>query len=179
MTAILFCATQIVMPIHMTSIAKPIVYVVGDATAPTGDGPKIIVHVCNDVGAWGAGFVMALSRRWKEPEERYRAWHRGQESQPFALGRVQLVKVESAIWVANVIGQRDIRTARGVAPIRYDAVREGLRRICADARKLSASIHMPRIGCGLAGGRWEEIGPIVEQELAAQGIPVTVYALRA
>jgi len=24
---------------------------------------------------------------------------------------------------------------------------------------------MPRIGCGLAGGKWEEIGPILEQEL--------------
>jgi hypothetical protein len=25
-------------------------YVEGDATAPEGDGRKIIVHVCNDVG---------------------------------------------------------------------------------------------------------------------------------
>ena len=25
---------------------------------------------------------------------------------------------------------------------------------------LSASVHMPRIGCGLAGGKWEEIEPI-------------------
>jgi hypothetical protein len=36
---------------------------------------------------------------------------------------------------------------------------------------------MPRIGCGLAGGKWEDIGPIVEEELDNQGIDVTVYDL--
>ncbi|HJK89231.1 MAG TPA: hypothetical protein RMH85_21120 [Polyangiaceae bacterium LLY-WYZ-15_(1-7)] len=51
-------------------------YVVGDATRPGGDGPKIIVHVCNDVGGWGRGFVTALSKRWAAPEEAYRAWYR-------------------------------------------------------------------------------------------------------
>jgi len=55
------------MPIYSTLIARPIAYVMGDATAPKADGPKIIVHVCNDVGAWGRGFVVALSRRWPEP----------------------------------------------------------------------------------------------------------------
>jgi len=47
-------------------------YVKGDATAPTGDGQKIIVHVCNDLGKWGKGFVLAISRRWKTPEKAYR-----------------------------------------------------------------------------------------------------------
>ena len=158
-------------------IARSIAYVVGDATVPKGDGPKIVVHVCNDVGGWGRGFVVALSRRWPEPEQRYRTWHRGEDTQPFALGQVQFVKVRPDIWVANLIGQHDIRTSGGIAPIRYDAMREGLRRVFAEAKKLGASIHMPRIGCGLAGGRWEEVGQIVEQELAAQGISVTVYDL--
>lgn len=34
---------------------------------------------------------------------------------------------------------------------------------------------MPRIGCGLAGGRWEEIGPIVEETLCEESVSVTVY----
>ena len=41
-------------------------YVTGDATRPEGEGPKIIVHICNDIGAWGRGFVLALSKRFKE-----------------------------------------------------------------------------------------------------------------
>ena len=152
-------------------------YVIGDATDPIGDGPKIIVHVCNDIGGWGRGFVVALSKRWPEPEQRYRAWHRGEEKTPFALGKVQFVQVANDIWVANMIGQRDVRTIDGVSPVRYDAIRKGLKRIAAEAAQLKASVHMPRIGCGLAGGKWQEVGKIVEEELVARNVPVTVYDL--
>lgn len=152
-------------------------YIVGDATNPAGEGPKIIVHVCNDIGGWGRGFVMAISKRWPEPERRYRAWHRGDEETPFRLGEVQMVRVAEGLWVANLIGQRDVRTIDGVPPVRYDAVRTGLQRVAGEARRLEASVHMPRIGCGLAGGKWEDVGKIVEEELCAKGVRVTVYDL--
>ncbi|HEX9048256.1 MAG TPA: Appr-1-p processing protein, partial [Verrucomicrobiae bacterium] len=134
-------------------------------------------HVCNDVGGWGRGFVLAISKRWREPELRYRAWHRGEETQPFALGEVQCVHVSQDIWVANLIGQRDIRTMGGVPPIRYEAVREGLKKVAAEAKRMGASVHMPRIGCGLAGGKWEEVERIVAEQLDANGIAVNVYDL--
>lgn len=34
-----------------------ITYLKGDATAPQAKGVKLIVHVCNDLGGWGKGFV--------------------------------------------------------------------------------------------------------------------------
>jgi hypothetical protein len=34
---------------------------------------------------------------------------------------------------------------------------------------------MPRIGCGLAGGKWEKIEAIIDRTLLAAGIGVTVY----
>ena len=154
-------------------------FIIGDATEPVGPGTKIIVHVCNDVGGWGRGFVMALSRRWPEPEQCYRAWHRGREERLFALGEVQFVPVGKDTWVANLIGQRNVRTLNGVPPVRYDAIRRGLQRVAEEALRLGASVHMPRIGCGLAGGLWEEAGKIVEEELANKGISVTVYDLAA
>ncbi len=61
-------------------------YVKGDATNPAGPGSKIIVHICNDVGGWGKGFVVALSNRWPEPEKQYREWFKSKEN--FALGEV-------------------------------------------------------------------------------------------
>jgi hypothetical protein len=36
---------------------------------------------------------------------------------------------------------------------------------------------MPRIGCGLAGGSWQEIELIIRDELTARAIAVTVYDL--
>jgi O-acetyl-ADP-ribose deacetylase (regulator of RNase III) len=151
--------------------------VTGDATLPVGDGTKIIVHVCNDIGGWGRGFVVALSRRWPEPEQSYRACSRGEGKKPFALGQVQFVQVVNDTWIANLIGQRDVRTVNGVPPVRYDAIRKGMQQVAKEAHRLDASVHMPRIGCGLAGGKWEEVGKIVEDELVKSGIKVTVYDL--
>ena len=55
-------------------------FVRGDATAPRGDGGKIIAHVCNDVGAWGKGFVLALSRRWPQLAQAFKQWYQVQQS---------------------------------------------------------------------------------------------------
>ncbi|WP_435642688.1 hypothetical protein ACR9VJ_06005 [Streptomyces sp. H49] len=34
---------------------------------------------------------------------------------------------------------------------------------------------MPRIGCGLAGGKWSRVEPLVTERLVGRGISVTVY----
>lgn len=44
-------------------------YIKADATLPQSEGTIIITHICNDIGGWGKGFVLALSKRWKAPEE--------------------------------------------------------------------------------------------------------------
>ncbi|MEV5936019.1 macro domain-containing protein [Streptomyces sp. NPDC052079] len=152
-----------------------ITYIRGDATAPSVKGVKVIAHVCNDIGGWGKGFVVALSRRWPEPEAAYRAWHRDRASNDFALGAVRLVQVERHVWVANMIGQRGIRTGSKGVPVRYEAIDTALARLADHAIALGASVHMPRIGCGLAGGRWSRVEPLIDERLARRGIPVTVY----
>lgn len=156
---------------------EPISYLKGDATAPVGDGNRIICHVCNDIGGWGRGFVTALSKRWKEPEADFRAWYKQGESKGFRLGAIQLVRVAPNLEVANMIAQRDIRTIGGVPPIRYDALTECLTALAAYASSNSASVHMPRIGCGLAGGAWSEVEAILTSTLVASEVPVYVYDL--
>jgi len=155
-------------------------YVTGDATRPQGDGPKVIVHVCNDAGGWGAGFVVAVSRRWKEPEAAYRRWHRSggdNGAGAFELGAVQLVEVGPELWVANLVGQHGLSTVAGVPPVRYEAIRAGLAKVATFARECGATAHMPKIGAGLAGGDWDRISRIIEDELAAKGVEVRVYTL--
>jgi hypothetical protein len=34
---------------------------------------------------------------------------------------------------------------------------------------------MPRIGCGLAGGTWDKIEPLIQSALIKKNIDVTVY----
>jgi O-acetyl-ADP-ribose deacetylase (regulator of RNase III) len=149
-------------------------YIKGDATNPADNGNKIIVHICNDIGGWGKGFVMAISKRWKEPEIKYREWFKTQDN--FKLGQVQFVEVEANLWVANLIGQHKInKDEYGNVPIRYDAVLSGLEQITQFAIDKNATIHMPRIGCGLAGGTWDRIEPLVVSTFITKNIPVTVY----
>lgn len=155
-------------------------YVVGDATQPPREGTAIIVHICNDVGGWGAGFVLALSKRWKAPERAFRAWYRGNDgAEPFELGAVQLVQVEDGLHVANLIGQHRLKRTSEGPPVRYAAIRTGLAAVRQHAEALGATVHMPRIGCGLAGGDWEKVEKLIRAELTANGVDVTVYDLPA
>ena len=151
-------------------------YINGDATSPTADGHKIIAHVCNDIGRWGKGFVLPLSQRWRAPEIAFKAAFSNGNS--LGLGEVQFIKVESDITVANMIGQHKIATrftGNDLPPIRYPAIEQCLTRLAEYALAEHASIHMPRIGCGLAGGKWELIEPMIEQRLSSVGLAVFVY----
>lgn len=167
-------------------------YLKGDATAPQGEGGKIIAHICNDAGGWGAGFVVAISRRWAEPESAYRRWARGEAqtggliigSPTFQLGQVQFVSVGPKLAVANMVAQRGYGRS-GTAPhrtddedesqppIRYEALALCLKTVSNVAGHLGASVHMPRIGTGLAGGKWERIEPLISKML--EGRDVYVY----
>jgi O-acetyl-ADP-ribose deacetylase (regulator of RNase III) len=150
-------------------------YLKGDATQPQASGSRIITHICNDRGGWGKGFVLAISRRWAEPEAAYRAWYEDRSGNDFGLGEVQLIPVEPDTWVANMVAQHGMTASAEGPPIRYEAVRACLAKVAEMATERDASVHMPRIGCGLAGGTWERIEPIIAEELSAKGIEVTVY----
>ncbi|WP_299437511.1 macro domain-containing protein [uncultured Aquimarina sp.] len=154
---------------------KQITYIKGDATVPQAKGTKIIVHICNNIGGWGKGFVVAISKRWPEPEKAYREWHRNRAKNDFELGATQVIQVSNDKYVGNMIAQQGIKTGSKGVPIRYEAVKTCLEKIAIEAQRLDASIHMPRIGCGLAGGKWTEIEPLIEQTLLTEDLDVYVY----
>jgi len=149
-------------------------YITGDATRPTFEGPKIIAHGCNTVGAWGAGFVMAISARWSKPCDEYL---KNQDLGMNKLGSVHFVQVEDDIWVANMITQSGIYSTANPRPLNYEAVEDCLEFLALHAKNLKATIHMPRIGTGLAKGRWDEIEDRIQQKLCRTGIDVFVYDL--
>lgn len=166
-------------------------YIKGDATQPVGDGPKLIVHICNDIGAWGAGFVMAISRKWKQPESEYRRWHLafvdhtidGSDcpttkyiGPPFRLGEIQIVNVSKETSVVNMIAQHGI--GAGWNRVVDWALEECLARVSLFTRTSPIkSIHMPKIGTGLAGANWKkDILPLIEKTMGGD-IDVYVYEL--
>lgn len=146
-------------------------YIYGDATEPVGEGNRMIAHICNDIGAWGAGFVLAISKKWKEPEEHYRKYCKKR------LGSIDALKVEDSLYVVNMIAQSGIRSSTNTCPISYRHLRTCLENLFYYALGTCSSVHMPMIGTGLAGGDWNIIEPIIQEELVSKGIQVYVYKL--
>lgn len=162
-----------------------ITYLKGDATVPQkNSGVRVIAHICNDAGGWGRGFVVALHNRWKRPRERFKAWYAVDNNLP--LGEIQIVSVETdnilnRTFVANMIAQHNFKTKENPVPLDYKALAECLTKLdnwtghyiktinkMAMPHKLDPkefTIHMPRIGCGLAGGDWNEVEKILKDTI--------------
>lgn len=149
-----------------------IIYRIGDATNPQSPKEKVIAHVCNNVRKWGAGFVLALSKKWDEPERDYR------ERNNLSLGNVSFVSVENDITVANMIAQEGVASNYfdlHKSPIRYDALIDCLIKVNDYCSQQDATLHLPRIGSGLAGGKWNIIETLIEDYI---NVPICVYDLK-
>ena len=155
-------------------------YIKGDATKPliTEGEYSVICHCCNTLGAWGAGFVLALSKRFPKVKEHYLSLIKSIKPDE-RLGKVGFVKTNKNIVVANILGQdRIYRSADGKIPLNYEALREGFKNVYdkfIDYKNIPFTIHMPRIGCGLAGGKWEIVEDIIKKKITKKGVEVYVY----
>lgn len=170
----------------------PIEYKTGNVLDHKATKPTILIHICNDRGGWGSGFVVPLAKKWKVTEASYREWYSTtvwdaedcDRPAIFALGEVQFINVNDNITVGNMIGQS---TPGGVSiqigkekeylrPIRLESLRECLLRVAERAKLANAEVIGPMFGSGLAGGKWdEEIVPLIESCLCKYDIPVTIY----
>lgn len=153
-----------------------LVEVRGDALEPRAKGPNVIAHVVNDATAnWGGGgFAANLRRRFPQVQEDFRRWAANRRS-ALSLGQSHATQIEPNLWVYHMVAQH------GYGPsakprIRYAALQEGLEALGHFAALRGASVHMPRIGTGQAGGSWDVIRDMVSEALNARGVRVTVYA---
>jgi len=101
--------------------------------------------------------------------------------EPFRLGAVQFLPTSNVlIEVANMIAQHGIKSSRRRGEvwdkIDYAALEEALDKVGRFAAMRAASVHMPKIGSGLAGGDWERIEQAIEAILLERhGVNVWVY----
>lgn len=132
------------------------------AVSPKEYGNIIVAHCCNNIGAWGAGFVKAIDEISHLPNQEYKKL--AKTNQNFIpLGEVQFVEVSPNFSIANMIAQHGITKLPGDRRICYDAFNACLSKVFEKAATSSCSIHMPSgIGSGLAGGSKSEIHKIVQ-----------------
>lgn len=142
----------------------------------------VIPHVCNDIGGWGRGFVLAVEKHFPQAKSAYKSLI---GTDLLKLGHTNFAPSDDGkVIIANMIAQRDIITqnigGERVPPIRYDALDKCMRDVavfCEDrinqgiAKNLQ--ILCPMFGAGLAGGDWQKISKMIET--IWDKIPVTVF----
>lgn len=145
----------------------------GDATQPRGDGFRLIAQVVNDrAPTWGAGFALVVRKKWPTVQESFRSWAENRAN--FQLGQTHVSAVDPTIGVFSMVCQHGY----GPSPkprIRYAHLKNCLEQLARFATQRQASVHIPRIGCGQAGGSWEIVRELIDQTLCRQGVRVTVY----
>lgn len=155
-------------------------YIKGDATEPIviGDKYSVICHCCNALGAWGKGFVVPLGKKYPIAREKYLEFIKNTPKEN-RLGSVSFAKVNDNIIVANIIGQYYTYPKDGKIPLDYEALEKGFKFIINifKMHKMPLTIHMPKIGCGLAGGDWNVVEKIIKNTFIKEEIEVYVYLL--
>lgn len=155
-------------------------YKFGDVLEQKYENPTIIVHVCNNIGKWGAGFTRALSNRCARPERvfRYASENKSPEQ---LLGETSFASLQAVppLVVANMVAQNGIKSKSNPVPINYDALSKCLSYVGEVAIRTQFDIAGPRFGSDRAGGDWKIIEKIIMSELVIKGVNVTIYTLSA
>lgn len=150
-------------------------FAVGDATKPYGSGKKIIAHIVNDRSPiWGAGFGLAVRRKWPAVQADFKERVLSNPRE-FRLGAILSSVVKDQLLIVHMVAQHGFGKSR-TPRIRYGALQSCLEQLAHLAERENAAVHMPRIGCGEAGGSWPIIQELIEQTLI-RNVHVSVYDL--
>lgn len=165
----------LIRPSNGNSVSTSMIqYLRGDALEPRGDGDRVVAHIVNDkTPNWGGGFALAVRKRYPGVQEDFQAWVSADRSQ-LHLGSVRFAKANAALTIASMVAQHGY----GPSPtprLRYQALATCLETLATFAIKGSRPVHMPRIGCGNAGGTWDVVSTLIDEIVCSKGIPVTVY----
>lgn len=154
----------------------------GDITKADND---IIIQQVNCRGFMGAGLAKTIMQRYKNVRKEYQSYRKKQlktlEKDDNLLGMVNYVDVYDGKIIANVFGQIDIRKDRNDKNIYTvnTALLKGITDVKSKAEELNLSIAIPTyIGCGLAGGNWEEINAEIETIFDNSSVDVVFYHYR-
>ena len=124
----------------------------------------LIIHGCNCFCTMGAGIAKTIKQQFPEAYQADLKTKNGDESK---LGEISFAKVTTEngdLIVVNGYTQFQWRGRGRKAD--YEAIRDVFRKVKEQFSGLK--IGYPAIGAGLAGGDWEIISSIIEEELKGE-----------
>jgi O-acetyl-ADP-ribose deacetylase (regulator of RNase III) len=124
----------------------------------------VICNQTNCLGSMGAGIALAIKNKWPFVNSEYKAFcnqHPGHRS-ILLLGQCQLIQITPVLTLANIFGQHEYGRFNGVNT-NYRAVTEAFQHLKASITP-ETQVYVPfNMGCGLAGGNWDEYQKRIEE----------------
>lgn len=125
----------------------------------------VIVQQVNMLGVMGAGLALQIAKKWPIVLTRYIGLlNRGFVS----LGDVQLIHVSEHLFVANIFAQYGVGGTTKENSTDLNALKKGFSylSVFSVADNPDRTIYIPHgIGCGLGGGSWNKVLPLLETYL--------------
>ena len=148
----------------------------GDVLTPNKNPEKSIVvcHQVNCMGVMGAGLAKQIKDQFPGVFQAYKEKCSLIKSNIGGLGDVQFCSVldEAGYIIANVFGQYYF--GRFKRHTDYNALKKAFATIATSHP--TSTIRIPyKFGCGLAGGDWNVVSRIIEEELVNKGVDVEIW----
>lgn len=123
--------------------------------------PGILCHQVNTPGVMGAGLALQIREKWPHVFEQYKDFCKKRNVD---VGCVFYSQAEDEVWIANLFGQSAIALDRSLTDYAaYPGMLDHVRRF---SQRINSPVYVPTgIGCGIAGGDWAVMLPILEKHL--------------
>lgn len=146
-------------------------YVNGDLLDLAEDGKfEVIVHGCNCFCTMGAGIALQIKNRYPDAYSSDRRTHSGDKNK---LGTYSISSGKDLRKFDIINAYTQYGYSRYNVEINYEAVRNVFRLVKKDFGY--KRIGIPKIGCGLAGGNWNIIESIIDNEMIDSDITCVVF----
>ena len=133
----------------------------------------VIIHGCNCQCQMGKGIALSIKRQFPEA---YAADCQTTKGDPSKLGTISVAEIERNGRVLHIInGYTQLHWRGQGVKADYEAIRSVMRTV--QLTFPGKRIGYPKIGAGLAGGDWDLIPTIIEEELAGEDHTYVEYAV--
>ncbi len=139
----------------------------------------IIIHGCNCFCSFGAGIAKEIAQRIPEAYKADLGTDKGSHLKLGTYTRAQVRILDDqgrnkhTLNVINAYTQYDFWTKGPRAD--YEAIRSVFQRIKSDFGGGVFTFGIPKIGAGLAGGRWDIISEIIEEEMKDEHLTLVEF----
>ena len=127
----------------------------------------VVIHGCNCFSKMGAGFAKQIREKYPIA---YEVDKNSSLSPNSKLGKITHTGHLTTPTIVNAYTQLNWQ---GKNNIDYDAVKSSMKHVKSNFA--GKKMVMPLIGAGLAGGDWNIIKKIIEDELAGEDVTVVIY----